>query len=299
MAESDALDFKREYSPEKKAAFWAETVKDIVAFANTKGGVIVFGVDDTGVPSGMDCSDLFNLDQASLVDQIRKYTDVNHSGLSVVKVARGNEFYPCILIQSANVPLVFTKVGTYETEPGKQKTAFSVGTIYVRHGSKSEVCTRADIQFWIERELSRVRHQWLGNIRKVVEAEPGSTVVVLNASSSPTAGNVRLTNDPTAPIVRLQKLSDQYPFRQSDVLASVNKRIPEETKINSHDIHVIKHFLQISPESTPHLVHKPHDKASPQYSIDFIDTVLSEFDRDPNFFEKCRENWKTDRYGTL
>lgn len=292
--ENEYLDFKREFTPEKKAAFWVDIVKDIVAFANSSGGVLVFGVEDDGSRSAHDCSLLLDLDQATLVDQVRKYTDVNHRGLHICEVDRGGVNYPCIVVEPALIPLVFTKVGSYETEPGKQKTVFSVGTIYVRHGTKCEPCNRSDIQNWISAELARQREQWLGNIRKVVEADPGSTVVVLSASSLPTASPVRLTSDPTAPVVRLQKLSDQYPFRQSDVINAVNKRLAGLASINSHDIQAIKLHLSISPEETPQYVHKPHEMASPQYTIAFIDLIVTSYEKDPSFFARCRRTWRGD-----
>lgn len=291
-SENEHLDFKREFSPEKKAAFWAEVVKDIVAFANTKGGVLVFGIEDDGSVSTFDCSALMALDQATLVDQVRKYTDVNHKGLYISEVIREKKSFPCIVVEPIGVPLVFTKVGTYETEPGKQKNAFSVGTIYVRHGSKSEPCTRADLQHWIDAELDNQREQWLGNIRKVVEAEPGATVVVLSPSSLPTASPVRLTSDPTAPVVRLQKLSDEYPFRQSDVINSVNRRLAGAASINNHDIQTIKFHLAVNPNDTPQYIHKPHDMASPQYTAAFIDLIVTSYEKDNSFFLRCRQVWR-------
>lgn len=295
-AESELLDFKREFAPEKKAAFWAEIVKDIAAFANTRGGVIVFGVEDDGSLSGFDCAALFSLDNAALVDQVRKYTDHNHDGLHIVSIQRDLKALPAIVVEPINTPLVFTKVGTYEIEPGKQKTAFSVGTIYVRHGSKSEPCSRSDLQGWIERELARVRDHWLGNIRKVVEAEPGSTVVVLSPSQVPSASPVRLTSDPNAPVVRLQRLSDGYPFRQSDVIAAINKRLNGLASINTHDIQTVKAYLGVAPDKTPNLVHRPHEKASPQYTAEFIERIVSSFEKDREFFVRCRCYWRGQEY---
>lgn len=110
--ESDLLDFKQEYKPEKKAAFWAEIVKDIVAFANSRGGIVVFGVLDDGNLSRIDCSQLFNLDNASLCDQVRKYTGSDHTGLTVTEVNRDGVTLPAILIEPVSIPLVFSKVGT-------------------------------------------------------------------------------------------------------------------------------------------------------------------------------------------
>lgn len=162
--ESDLLDFKREFTPEKKAAFWAETIKDIVAFANTKGGILIFGADDDGNPSGIDCNALFDFDNAALADQVKKYTGTDYSQMSIVSVEREGMAYPAIIIEPVEVPLVFSKVGTYEIDEGRQKTAFSKGTIYFRHGSKSEPCTHSDIEQCIGRQVEAMREQWLGNI---------------------------------------------------------------------------------------------------------------------------------------
>ncbi|MEO0915731.1 MAG: ATP-binding protein, partial [Pseudomonadota bacterium] len=50
--EDEQVEFKREFAPEKRAEFWSEIVKDIIAIANTNGGAIVFGIEDNGEASG-------------------------------------------------------------------------------------------------------------------------------------------------------------------------------------------------------------------------------------------------------
>ena len=287
--ESDLLDFKREFSPDKKAAFWAETVKDIVAFANTRGGIIVFGVSDDGTSSGINCDSLLRFDNAKLSDQVRKYTGSDISGLTITEVVRAGEKYPAVLIDALPVPLVFSKVGTYEIENGAQNTAFSVGTIYFRHGSKSEPCTRADIYVLIERQLKIVREEWLGNIRKVVEAEAGSSVVITN--SSPGSGLVRITADPNAPVVRLARLSDGYPYRQNELIKEVNRILSGRASINSHDVQAIKIFESIDEDSSPAYIAKPHKISSAQYSRLLLELIIARFDGDPDYFKVCRTNW--------
>ena len=46
----------------------------------------------------------------------------------------------------------------------KQKTAFSAGTVYFRHGAKSEPGTSEDLRASLERELDRIRSSWLDGI---------------------------------------------------------------------------------------------------------------------------------------
>lgn len=288
--ESDILDYKREFSPNKKAAFWAETVKDIVAFANTAGGILVFGVEDNGSLYEDDCAKLFEFDNADISNQVRKYTEVNFSDFMVRPITIHGEVRPALLIGPVEIPIVFTNVGTYEPEPGKQKTAFSRGTIYFRHGSKSEPATRADIEQFIDRRLEKVRSEWLGNIRKVVEAPYGATVVV--ASSGNNGDSVQITNDPNAPKVRIGKLSEDFPHTQSAVISLVNEKLAGQKSINTHDIQTIKHCEKIDPDTHPELMHKPHEKSSPQYSPAFAELIIVRIQADADYLQKCRQEWK-------
>jgi predicted HTH transcriptional regulator len=69
--ESRVVDFKGEMDLTLPAT-WPEIVKDIVAMANTGGGVIAIGLDNTGVPTGNDVSQVLGLDPATVVDQLYK-----------------------------------------------------------------------------------------------------------------------------------------------------------------------------------------------------------------------------------
>ena len=63
------------------------------------------------------------------------------------------------MIRSCRVPLVFTRVGTSEIAHGRQKTVFSVGTVYFRHGAKSEPGTsEKDIKFCYTQNYATPRY---------------------------------------------------------------------------------------------------------------------------------------------
>ena len=150
--ESKYLDFKSEFNPNSSGS-WCELIKDVVAFANSGGGIIVFGVSNDGSAAQSDCEPILALDVADVSNKIARYTDYEFSDIEIVEVRRGDMRLAALLISGAQVPIVFTKPGTYDVGDRKQKTAFSKGTIYFRHGVKSEPGNREDLTNWRDKEV--------------------------------------------------------------------------------------------------------------------------------------------------
>ena len=295
QSEDDRVEFKSTFCPEKKSAFWAEIVKDIVAMANTAGGVVIFGKNDDGTNSDDDCLGLIGFDPAKITDQIAKWTGMQFSQFKIMEAIRSDGRLPIIAVLPSRLPIVFTKVGTYEFEPGVQKTAFSVGTLYFRHGAKSEPANQDDVRDAFMRELVRDRREWLANMQVVLNAPPGSTLRISNSDDS--VPSVRLSNDPAAPEIKVRNLSETHPYRQSEVLGRVKSKSAAAKKINSHDIQCIKFVEGVTPHSRPDLVHKPHEMASPQYSESFIKLIETKIAANENYLLECRKSFKKSRYG--
>ena len=83
-------------------------------------------------------------------------------------------------VGSAKVPMVFTKPGTYAMSTKEQKTAFSRGTIYFRHGAKSEPGNTGDLTNAMEHRLREIRKEWVDGVRKVA---PGTSWIKRQHSS--------------------------------------------------------------------------------------------------------------------
>ncbi|MEQ8368173.1 MAG: putative DNA binding domain-containing protein [Roseicyclus sp.] len=294
--EDERLDFKSEFAPDLKKAFWVEIVKDIVAFANTVGGAIVFGVNDDGSISNTDCSELISFDPAKITDQVALYTGTQFSKFMITTVARNGVNVPVIVVEPTRIPMVFKKPGTYETEPGKQKTSFSLGTVYFRHGAKSEPATQDDLRASFDRELARIREEWLSNMRTIVEAPPGSTVTLV-APLEPMS-NLRLSSDPTATAITVRSLYETHPYTQSEVIKQVKQRTPTLVKFNSHDVQSIKAKENVDHITRPDMVHKPHAQSSPQYSEAFVEMICIAIDQDSDYLVICRQFHKSLRYPT-
>ena len=192
------------------------------------------------------------------------------------------------------MPLIFTAPGTYDVGGGKQKTAFSAGTVYFRHGAKSEPGTSDDLRAVLERELSRIRGSWLDGIAKVVTAPPGSTVSVLpgevSLSGKEGATGIRLVNDETAPAFRAMRTDLLYPHRQKEVVAQVNELLGAHV-ISAHDVLSVRKAHAV--ESQPTFFYKPQ-YSSPQYSQAFVVWMVEQYRSDSFFFAKARETSKKD-----
>lgn len=158
--ESKYVDFKECFNPESSQD-WCEIIKDIVAMANTGGGVIVFGVRNNGTYSGFDCTPIFNIDSAIITDKILRYTNEQFSNFELEEIERNENRIAALFVYGAPIPMIFVKPGTYDIGEGRQKTAFSQGTLYFRHGAKSEPGNSNDVRGVIERELERIRNSWL------------------------------------------------------------------------------------------------------------------------------------------
>ena len=172
--ESNTIEFKDSFDPR----CWSELIKDIVAIANSGGGQIYVGLFEDGRPSGADVSDLLSTDLADIVNKIHALTDVNFSNLQVLPVVAGAITLVRIEIGPTTALLVFGKAGNYTDASGKSKCAFQPGTVYVRHGPKSEPATTDDLRSIIEARVVKDRQSLLANLRQVVEAPANAIVTV-------------------------------------------------------------------------------------------------------------------------
>jgi hypothetical protein len=224
--ESKYIEFKESFDPDSNQD-WCENIKDIIAIANSGGGIIVYGLKNDGSVSGFNSSKLFRLDIAVFTDKISKYIDAVFCNFEIVEIKKYKSKLLGLVIDDSRIPFVFCKPGTYSINNGKQKSAFSQGAIYFRHGAKSEPSNSTDLKDVIERNLELIKKSWLGNIRKVVSAPSDYRVEVLSSkvtpSDSPNATPIRIKNDLSAPTYRLEDPNITHPFRQKDVINILQK----------------------------------------------------------------------------
>lgn len=290
--ESKYVDFKEQFDP-NSSRDWIELVKDIVAMANSGGGVIVFGVRNNGTPSGHDVTSILEVDPAHFVDKIFRYTGEQFSGFEIEQMRRRRRQVAALIIEVVHIPMVFLRSGGYETSGGRSKIAFRVGTVYFRHGAKSEPGNSADIGNVVERELERHRKSWMGNIRKLVKAPAGSGVQVVSPvelETSPVA-RIRVTDDPQAPALRGADPNRTHPHRQKEVIGIFNTQFRGRKEINQYDVRCVRKVHNIDGERQ--YFYKPRH-SSPTYSDAFVDWLARRYEENPSFFDEARQRMRSE-----
>jgi hypothetical protein len=252
---------------------YVELVRDIAAMANSGGGAIVFH----GVAG---------LDEESVHEQLERYAEPEFEGFTVEPVTRNGRPSVAVVVEGArNTPLVFTRSGRL----GNEHIAFVRGGLYFRHGAKSEPATGEDLRDFIRRQLEATRTQWLANIRQVMHAPDGAEVAVIETAERDEEGRptlIRLTTDPHAPLYGQVDPDQSHPYRQKEVIREVNARLGEGA-VNAFDVLSVRRVHAISEDTRPEFVHVPKF-GSPQYSDAFVDWLVSEQQRDQQFFERAK-----------
>lgn len=206
--ESKHIEFKQSFDP-NSAGEWCELIKDLAAIANSGGGIIVFGLDSLGVPTGESVIAIATIDPADIANKISKYTGLVDFKFEIRSLDKKGHRLVAFVVMPVAIPIVFVKPGTYDIGSRKQRTAFGVGTIYFRHGAKSEPGSNEDIRRAIERQLEHIRRSWIKGVRKVVQAPHGAQIVAVQSTAHNTehilATRVRAVNDPNAVPVRLTR----------------------------------------------------------------------------------------------
>lgn len=292
IRESKHIEFKKEFDVDSRKD-WCEILKDIVSLANTGGGVVLFGVDNKGKPIGNDLSQLMKLDPARIADQLHRYTDSDFVGFEFIELSKATRKIVALEIAPAFPPVIFTKPGTYAIDPHNQRTAFAQGTMYFRHGAKSEPARSVDLERVLERRLNEVRKSWLGDVRKVVRAPAGSRIAVLPATikhaDSGKAMPIQIVDDPGAAAYRVVDFDLSHPYRGKELIAKVRERLPQGINFNTFDVVVLRKLYKI--DERDEYAHKSKF-GTRQYSQAFVDWLVRQVAKDKRFFDKARVKYR-------
>jgi Schlafen, AlbA_2 len=285
--ECDCLDFKSGFNP-SITGDWCELIKDVVAMANSGGGCVIVGLSDEGKLSGESVAAFIGLDSADIGNKIHKYTGHHFSEFSIERREVDAGEVAVMTIGGVRLPIIFSVPGEYESPPGKKKSAFSKGTVYFRHGAKSEPGTTEDLRTALERELERVRSFWLDGIAKVVQAPPEAEVKIVTPAVSlgkEVGQAIRLTTKAEGPEFRVVDNDQLYPHRAKELKQRLSEVLGPSVA-TPYDIQLVR--KQFGIDENPNFSYRGKF-GTRQYSEAFVDWLAEHYQKDQQFFHKVRE----------
>lgn len=232
--EDTLVDFKESFDPQKDKA-WIDLAVDCVAFANTDGGYIVFGVaDKTWKLIGLDDNSAAALaDTKKVVEKINRNLTPTITRVRTRMIEHADKrFVVAFCPASQDCTHIFESNLDWAPAPGKSLTAVSKGAIYIRRAASNQLMTSADFELLIERRLKRVRDKILEGLVRVVQAPRDHEVVTIvqshdsTGAATVTIGDAPETMDLKGKPLRLARGSTMEMIKVLEALTNTDERIP-------------------------------------------------------------------------
>jgi hypothetical protein len=284
--ESRRVAFKRHGAPSDGGA-WLEVLKDVVALANSGGGVVVVGVDSHGQPNGRSGS----FDARAVIEAVAQYTGDHFTDIDVLETKKDSRPVAAITVGArSGSPLVFERAGQFVDERGRHRVSFARGTLYFRHGSRTEPARGRDVAKFATGELGREKRDIARNVSKVAQAPVGSEVIIVPPDTSLPGSleRFRVVDDPRAPAVARTDFDVTHPFRQKELIERINERLGEKI-VGPYEILSIRRVH--ATDDRPEFFHRPKF-GSPQYSDTFVTWIVDQVRHDPEFLPNAKREYQ-------
>jgi hypothetical protein len=225
------FELKQDFTPGPRE--WAELCRDIVAFANNGGGVILLGVSDDCVRLGLGASLAGLLDSAKIVDQLRRKAPGAVVSTAYREVQYYSKCFGALTISPLAIPLIFDTEWGYNDVDSSHKLVIRPGVLYVRTPGKSSPARQADVREIWQRSVDLAAQRTLARIERVASLPPDADLIVAPRGATDQAfvlvsgqegRPVRIVDDPAAPAVQLREvLSTDAPY--SSVRGEVSSQV--------------------------------------------------------------------------
>lgn len=173
MGEHAEVEFKAQLDL-TKTADKVKLVSEVVAMANTNGGLIRIGVTDDGTERGLspDLARLF--EPARVADLVGSFTSPDHIEITVTTTSvPSGQIVDLVIERFADPPVVMCKDGTFSNGK-KSGTEFRAGDVLVRKGTRALRAGRGDYQLWTRRACDDARRTLLDRVAFVAQLPEGA-----------------------------------------------------------------------------------------------------------------------------
>ena len=169
--EGQELEFKEQFSLSGLADYF----RDFAAFANNRGGVLVFGVKDSPrLPMGLSAASLeqFNkIDPEKITGFLLEIYSADIRWEQATFEVNGKRFGIFQIKEASSKPVIAKK------DDGKDQQIKN-GEIYYRYGGRTQKIQYAELQNIIEHRVEQNNRQWLDLMSKIGKAGPQNAAIL-------------------------------------------------------------------------------------------------------------------------
>lgn len=163
--ETARCDLKGQF--DASSSSWPDMVKDIVAMANSGGGVLILGVDDDGTRRGLGESRLRDLDPTRVNGKIEPKAPGARLGVSYYELTYYGRIYGFVAVEPHDTLIVFDRDWAYSTASGRMRTVIHPGVVYVRGVAETRPARQGDLARIVQRLIESGSRQFLARIERL------------------------------------------------------------------------------------------------------------------------------------
>jgi len=195
--EDNLVDYKEDFDFSSEKA-WLGITKDILAFYNTHGGYLVFGVkDSTFELTGLEFEVVKILaDPIKILQKINRFIDPEITNIRSKKFSTEEKNFVVTYIPSSkNLTCMIKRDGKYKYPSGDEKYEFRMGTTYLRRSAGNHLADSRDLDFLFNKRLANYRTSILSNLARVIEAPSESEVLIVSQDTESRDANRFVIDD--------------------------------------------------------------------------------------------------------
>lgn len=236
--EGQELEFKEQFN----LAGLEEYLRDFAAFANNKGGYLVFGVKDKPrLPNGMSEKSIEQFEKLDpekltgfLLDIFEPQIDYEMASFDI----EGKVFGVMRIYPSISKPVIAKK------DEGKQQTIKN-GEIYYRYGGRTQKIQFSELSSIIEDRIKQTNDSWIDLVQKIGQAGPANAAILDTEESviSKSDRQILVIDDGLAKKLKfikegqftetdgdptLQLVGDVVPVSQVDVIKRIKENLHKD-----------------------------------------------------------------------
>lgn len=183
--ESQMLEFKEQYN----FAALADYFRDFAAFANNRGGLLVFGVTDSPrVAVGMNQKSIDSfekIDPEKITGFLLDMFSANISWEQASFEIGGKTFGVFKIAEATSKPVIARK------DEGKDQTIKN-GEIYFRYGGRTQRIQSAELESIINHRIEQTNRDWIEHVRAIGVTGPRGAIVLKSEDQITRAGGTLL-----------------------------------------------------------------------------------------------------------